>query len=267
MRYFIWAVMALMMTCFSAAGTTGWAQEAAGTAVQAPGDGQVLIYFVRSGRTFFQVHGRVQGVSNSPLTEEAVTQAKTLGKGMKDIAFTTAFSSDLGRHRRTARYILAENANPKPELVEFRGLRDWNYGGFEGSLLIQMLTPIYKKHNLEYDSTRTTYDKLIGAIGYKGIADAIAAADPLGVAENYDRIIARSKEAMDKVIVDTLAKGGGNTLVVSSGNELPTILTMLAPDQFHGENISDGSVSIVKYKNGKYRLEIVGDESYLNKGK
>lgn len=41
-------------------------------------------------------------------------------------------------------------------------------------------------------------------------------------------------------------------------------MTMLVPDQYHGEDIGNCSVTILKYKEGKYTVEVIGDQSYLN---
>ena len=42
------------------------------------------IYFVRHGQTIWNVEKRFQGLSDSPLTELGITQAKLLGKKLKE---------------------------------------------------------------------------------------------------------------------------------------------------------------------------------------
>jgi probable phosphoglycerate mutase len=226
-------------------------------------DGAVVIYLVRHGRTFFNTTGQVQGFIDSPLTDAGISQAKQVGKGMAQIKFTGAYSSDLGRQRHTAKLILAENAHETPELVELYGLREWNYGGFEGKTNAEMWDPLFQKYGLQFDENWTDYEKLAEMLGDRGIADAIAEADPLHAAENYDEIVRRSKEAMETIISETLAKGGGNVLAVSSGSEIPTILYTFVPEQYKGESIGNCTVTILEYKAGTYKLGVVGDKSYL----
>jgi probable phosphoglycerate mutase len=226
-------------------------------------DGTVTIYLVRHGKTFFNTTGQVQGFIDSPLTDVGISQAKQVGKGMSQIKFAGAYSSDLGRQRHTAKLILAENAHETPELVELYGLREWNYGGFEGKTNAEMWTPIFQKYGLQFDEDWTDYEKLVEMLGDRGVADAIAEADPLGEAENYDEIVRRSREAMGIMISETLAKGGGNVLVVSSGGEIPTILYTFVPEQYKGELIGNCTVTILEYKDGVYKLGVVGDASYL----
>ena len=45
------------------------------------------IYFVRHGQTVWNVEKRFQGLSDSPLTELGITQAKLLGEKLKNIKF------------------------------------------------------------------------------------------------------------------------------------------------------------------------------------
>ena len=59
------------------------------------------IYFVRHGQTIWNVEKRFQGLSDSPLTELGITQAKLLGKKFKDIKFDKFYSTSLKRANDT----------------------------------------------------------------------------------------------------------------------------------------------------------------------
>ena len=186
--------------------------------------------------------------------------------GLKDITFTTAFSSDLGRQRATARRILAQNAGEIPELREVIGLREWFYGGYEGKKNAEMWNPIFEAHGLTFDADWSQYGELTKQMSDEDIANAIAANDELHAAETYDEITKRSREAMEEIVRSTQEAGGGNALAVSSGSEIPTILELMVPGQYQGEDISNCSVTILKYKDGNYTLEQCGDTSYLEAG-
>lgn len=246
-----------------AAGETGSAE-----AEKAPeGDGSITLYLVRHGKTFLNTTDQVQGWIDSPLTEKGESQADAVGRGMKDIKFVSAFSSDLGRQRETALRILAQNAGPAPELREVIGLREWFYGGYEGKMNAEMWAPIFEAHGLKFDAEWSQYGELLKQMTDEDIANAIAANDALKQAETYDQITKRTREAMDEIVKVTQEAGGGNALVVSSGSEIPTILELVVPGQYQGEDISNCSVSILTYKDGVYTLETCGDTSYLEAGK
>ncbi|MCH1939400.1 histidine phosphatase family protein [Holdemania massiliensis] len=226
----------------------------------------VMLYFVRHGKTMFNTTGQIQGWSDTPLTEAGETQADATGRGLKDISFIAAYTSDLGRARATAQRILAQNEQPVPQLIELTGLREWGYGGYEGRPGNEMWDPIFEAHGLTFDESFSQYKELKNLIGEAGIADAIAANDPTQTAETYDQILTRAQQAMDQIVAEAQAAGGGSVLIVSSGGVIPTILKMLMPDQFQGGSLANCSVTIVEVQDGQYTLGVVGDTSYTEKG-
>jgi len=93
-----------------------------------------MIYLVRHGRTAFNVGGRFQGHSDSPLTELGLAQAAAVGVLLKslipDPADWTLTASPLGRAAHTARIIQAETGLNEP-LLDDR-LREIGMGSWEG---------------------------------------------------------------------------------------------------------------------------------------
>ena len=228
--------------------------------------GEVYIYLVRHGKTMFNTTGQVQGWSDTPLTEKGVLGAKQVAIGLRDIPFVKAYSSDLGRARTTAKYILEAGQREGLALTELEGLREWNYGGYEGKTNQEMWDPIFTSQGLKFDENWTQYGELTQKLSDREISNLIAANDPTKTAENYDQITDRTKNAMERIVTEAEASGGGNVLAVSHGGEIATILELLVPGQYKGEDIGNCSVTIVKYADGGYTLETVGDTSYLKKG-
>ena len=231
-----------------------------------PEENKVLqIYFVRHGKTFFNSTDQVQGFADTPLTEKGIEQAITLGKGLADVQFTTAYTGELGRQRKTAQLILGENNNDIPQIVEHVGFNEWNYGGYEGKMNAEMWDPIFAEAGAQFDPYWSEYGKVLEYYGGdRALADAIAKNDPIGAAETYDEILERAQKAMDQLVEESLAAGGGNVLVVSSGSQIPTILELIAPGVYDGsDEISNCSVSIVTYQDGTYTIDMIGDTSYL----
>jgi broad specificity phosphatase PhoE len=62
----------------------------------------VRIVFARHGETQFNVEGRWQGQSDSPLTERGLAQARQLALALSNEPLAAVYSSDLGRAARTA---------------------------------------------------------------------------------------------------------------------------------------------------------------------
>lgn len=77
---------------------------------------------------------RVQGWTDSPLTEPGVTVARQLGKGLKGVPFEAAYSSDSGRAIETTNLVLEESGQKDVKLTTDKDLREWNFGKYEGDL-------------------------------------------------------------------------------------------------------------------------------------
>ena len=133
------------------------------------------LYFVRHGKTQWNLEGRFQGANgDSPLLETSIEELHLLGKNMAHIKFDKIFSSDLPRAMATAQIINSENHFS--QVVEPHAeLREWQLGSLEGQK-ISTITAIYPhqmeafRHNLAkfnnsifgaesvYNTTRRTID-------------------------------------------------------------------------------------------------------------
>lgn len=133
------------------------------------------LYFVRHGKTQWNLEGRFQGAnSDSPLLETSIEELHLLGKNMAHIKFDKIFSSDLPRAMATAQIINSENHFS--QVIESHAeLREWQLGSLEGQK-VSTITAIYPhqmeafRHNLAkfnnsifgaesvYNTTRRTID-------------------------------------------------------------------------------------------------------------
>lgn len=220
--------------------------------------GKVTLSIVRHGRTVFNDKSLVSGWSDSVLLERGREQATATGKALTDVAFTDAFSSDLGRARDTANLVLAENANP-PALTQLENLREQNYGGFEGDPDEAMWVPIMESMGVAYDPEKSTDGfwsneevlEWYGSHSEAEIVDALAKVDPMGLAENWQQYQDRLQAGIDEV----LAKATGeHVLVVGHGGAIGSMLELMAPEGYNGESIANGSISTVEYENGTFTI-------------
>lgn len=91
------------------------------------------IYFVRHGKTEWNLEGRFQGYSgDSALLPESYQDLEKLGNYLADVPFDTIYSSDLQRSHITATEIA--KVNHYCHKVETKlGFREWNFGRLEGT--------------------------------------------------------------------------------------------------------------------------------------
>ena len=100
------------------------------------------LYFVRHGRTIWNLEGRFQGAGgDSPLLPESIDTLKVLGQYLNNIPFDDIYSSDLPRAVKSAKIIQSQLQSPCP-LKSISDLREWQLGKLEG-LKIATLNAIY----------------------------------------------------------------------------------------------------------------------------
>lgn len=87
------------------------------------------LYMMRHGQTLFNVLRRKQGWCDSPLTDLGIEQARRAGIWFKEhsIEFDHAYSSTSERASDTLELVV-----PGMQYERVKGLKEWNFGKFEG---------------------------------------------------------------------------------------------------------------------------------------
>lgn len=115
------------------------------------------LYVTRHGETQWNILGRVQGHTDSPLTHKGVKQAKNLALEFKNIKFDAVYSSDLLRAKRTAEIAILEH---KLAVETTEALRERNFGKYEGSTkkVLELLEELRDK-NIPYETENIESDE------------------------------------------------------------------------------------------------------------
>ncbi|MFA1754403.1 histidine phosphatase family protein [Fusobacterium animalis] len=201
------------------------------------------IYFVRHGQTIWNVEKRFQGLSDSPLTELGITQAKLLGEKLKDIKFDKFYSTSLKRAYDTANYI-KENRKQKVEI--FDDFVEISMGDMEG-IKQEDFKKLYPEQVKNFFFNQLEYDP--SSFG----------------GESFLEVRERVIRGLNKFI--ELNKNYERVLVVSHGATLKTLLHYIS-----GKDIStlsdeaipkNTSYTIVKYENGKFEIIDFSNISHL----
>ncbi|WP_176551249.1 histidine phosphatase family protein [Bacillus sp. AFS040349] len=203
-------------------------------------ENKLTLYFVRHGETQYNVERRMQGFCDSPLTEKGISQAKSVGKGLSDIDFIAAYSSDSQRVLDTAKYAIRDRDIP---LNPDARLKEMNFGVLEA--LLEDEIP-----NLYGDALEKLFSLDINACAPEG--------------ETYAQLFERTEQAINEV-VEKHASEGGNILIFSHGVTIGNYIIQVTNSKeftIH-ENCS---VSVVIFINGKPQVEKIGDISYRDRG-
>jgi broad specificity phosphatase PhoE len=177
------------------------------------------LWLIRHGETEWSLSGAHTSRTDIPLTENGREKAKILGEYLKDFPFSVVLTSPMGRAKETCRIAgLIENAQ-----VE-EGLREWDYGIFEGKS-----TPEIRKTDPNFSIWES---KIVDGESLEQVGD------------RADGVIADALEAAGQV-------GGGNVALFAHGH----ILRILAARWIDlpargGERLGlgTGSVSVLGYE-------------------
>ena len=201
------------------------------------------IYFVRHGQTIWNVEKRFQGLSDSPLTELGITQAKLLGEKLKDIKFDKFYSTSLKRANDTANYI---KGNRKQEVEIFDDFVEISMGDMEG-IQQEEFKKLYPEQVKNFFFNQLEYNPS----SFKG--------------ESFLEVRERVAKGLEKFI--KLNQDYERVLVVSHGATLKTLLHYIS-----GKDIStlsdeaipkNTSYTIVKYQNEKFEMIDFSNTSHL----
>ncbi|WP_242290868.1 histidine phosphatase family protein [Bacillus cereus group sp. BfR-BA-01455] len=219
----------------------------------------VTLYVTRYGKTILNTNHRAQGWADSPLVEKGVEVASNLGTGLKDIHFTSAYSSDSGRAIETANLVLKYSEQSKLKLEQRKNLRELNFGIFEGEKLENMWDVVGKAAGVASPEELMKFS-------IQEVIDLIRAADPTKQAEDWELFSTRIKAEIDNISEEVAKDGGGNVLVVVHGLLITTLIEMLDSSKTK-LGVENASVTKILYQDGTYTVESVGDMSYVAKGK
>jgi len=265
-------VLIMIIMMFNLAACTSSSQNANGNsnkdnqvAEEKKESGKVTIYLVRHGKTILNNTDRAQGWADGPLISDGEELIKNVGKGLAEIPFTAAYSSDSGRAIQTANMILAENQTDAKslELVQKQGIREGYFGIYEGEKNEVMWGDAAK--HLGFDSQ----EELLASGGniIEKIMNAVSEIDPSGEAESYEELNKRAFSEFEAIADEAYKNGGGDVLVVSHGITMGTILAQIDVSKVPAEGFANGSVTKLEYDGKEWRVLEVNELKYAEEGK
>ncbi|AVQ28505.1 histidine phosphatase family protein [Fusobacterium ulcerans] len=202
------------------------------------------IYFIRHGETLWNTLKIFQGRSDSPLTELGISQAEKLSEKLKDIEFTDFYSSPMGRTIQTTKIIMGDR---KQEIKFIEEFKEISMGDIEG-IPRSEFEEKYPKEFYDFFNNPVDYDPKV----YHG--------------ENYYEVIERVKKGLDKLL--SYLNDSDRVVVVTHGVTLKALFHVITKEKMDvlgaAKVPQNTSVSIVKYKDGKFNIEVFSDTSHLD---
>lgn len=200
---------------------------------------ETTLIVIRHGETTWNRERRMQGTTDTPLSDVGRAQAQALGRRLAQRAFAALYSSDLARARDTAR-IISEMA--QRDMMTDPRLQERRFGIFEGLTAAEIVARYPEEH------TR------------------FASRDP-----DYEVPGGESARSFTRRCLGCLAEiaerhRGAEVVVVTHGLVLDS-LYRAAHGLEHGAPrpvpLINASVNLFAYGAGSWRLEVWGDVSHL----
>lgn len=201
------------------------------------------IYFVRHGQTIWNVEKRFQGLSDSPLTELGITQAKLLGEKLKDIKFDKFYSTSLKRAYDTANYI---KGNRKQKVEIFDDFVEISMGDMEG-IKQEDFKKLYPEQVKNFFFNQLEYDpSSFGGESFLEVRERVIRGlnKFIELNKNYERVLVVSHGATLKTLLHYI-----------SGKDISTLSDEVIP--------KNTSYTIIKYENGKFEIIDFSNISHL----
>ncbi|OZG60227.1 fructose 2,6-bisphosphatase [Bifidobacterium lemurum] len=218
------------------------------------------LHLVRHGQTYFNRYNRLQGWSNSPLTEAGLADAVTAGEKLKGIDFAAAYCSDTTRAQMTAERILDINeaaGHARPTLVADMHFREQCYGYYEGQDMAMAWYAAGAPHGAK------TYNEIVSKFGLAATRDFLKEADPFHDAESDEEYWTRVEGAFALIAANPALKGGDDVLQISHGNTLLSLAHRFGGDDLDlSERPANGSVTVLDFDTDKPFAEAITITAY-----
>ncbi|TCP92000.1 putative phosphoglycerate mutase [Cricetibacter osteomyelitidis] len=210
---------------------------------------ELTFYLIRHGRTQWNDAGLLQGMGDSPLTEQGILGAKATGKALSAVDFSMAFSSCLQRTIDTAGYIIGERDIP---LFQHQGLNEHFFGTWEGADISELRKleefTVMQENPAEYKASNG--------------------------GETFGELAERSMKAIQDII--KISQSGSNILIVSHGHTLRVLIALMNGISWQdhrqegkSEPLRNTSINIVRYvqntdeSQGRFIVDTVNELSHL----
>ncbi|WP_416354222.1 histidine phosphatase family protein [Agrilactobacillus fermenti] len=184
----------------------------------------VTVYLVRHGQTYFNRYNRMQGWSDSPLTEKGIQDAHEAGKRLQNVTFQHCYSSDRGRAIQTAEIILSHNINTHVPFSQTPLFREEFYGYYEGEDSAKSWFAAGAPHG------SPTFKDIIADYSLDEAKDFVHQADPFGDAETATQYWTRLAKGFKWLREQ--AHDGDKILMVSHGTTIRSIVDKFGEKKF-----------------------------------
>lgn len=197
------------------------------------------LYVARHGETMWNIENKLQGWSDSALTNNGVRNAKLLGERLKNVHFQSVYSSSSERALTTTN-IVFENRNES--IIPLDDLREIQLGNWEGQTFAQ-LERQYPQQFPAFIQRSANYSPEQG--------------------ESFAEVQTRIKNVVDRIIAENES---GNIFIMTHSVCIEVLLAYyqnISLDQLGTlPTIHGTSVTIIDVNENQFDIKVIGDISH-----
>lgn len=200
----------------------------------------IKIYFIRHGETYYNLLSKMQGWSDTPLTQKGHEQAYLFGRKVKTLGSfaSTIYCSDMNRSVQTAEEInqgLLDSGHSQLRIKKLPELREQFYGSFEG----KSKSETYRLLN------GTNLSDVLTMMTSNELQDELADLDPRGLAETSAQFWSRFSRGIKLLIEENTTEKA--VLVVAHSAVLTALVDTYAPKMLTVAEPSNLSLTTVEF--------------------
>ena len=216
-------------------------------------DRKLNLYIVRHGETILNRYRKLQGWSDSPLTEEGKVIAMEAGKKLAHVPFHRVYTSDLSRTIETANIMLQQNQSSRNlDIYKRKAFREVFFGSFEGDGISHIWSKIAQENGYELDQSNVK--GLFQNHSTDEILHFIKKADPFHHAENGDELWERIETGLTEVVESNNQSQNENILIVTHGVVIRKILGQYSEEYHPGIAVKNSSVSTLEFTGNQFKV-------------
>ncbi|MER0123235.1 histidine phosphatase family protein [Streptococcus sp. ZJ93] len=195
------------------------------------------LYLIRHGETYLNKYKRMQGWSDSPLTEKGIEMAKQCGQRLKEYPISHMITTDLGRTIETGR-IIGSILNLTDKVRQMKAFRETFFGSFEGSFGNETWSTVAKSAGF------TSVIDFYQSSSIAEVMDYFHEVDSTGDAEDYQAFISRIQDGLKQL--EEQYGSDDHIVLVTHGNVIRNIAYLIDPTIDLAEELVNAGITILE---------------------
>lgn len=183
----------------------------------------VTFYVTRHGETLLNHLHKAQGWVDSPLTEKGIQAATQLGLQLKNVQFSSAFSSDTSRALQTGKIILSAQGQNELQVITGKRLREWCLGCWEAENNNKFISSMMNELQIKNDFSELNFR-------LQEVHEIIYKSDTTGMVEPFHMITSRLESFLKDIGGNFIHLNNTNILIVTHAFTIKTLLCLFSKE-------------------------------------